>query len=210
MRVTASRLRRMRFDAVDDIFFRFDGSRPIGASMRRPAITSPQTSAMYSFSTSRVAKLARQLFVRRVVLGDHHQPRRAAVETMHDPGPLLAADAAEIVDVVQQRVDQRAARMARRRMDDHPRGLVDHDEVVVLVEDRQRQRFGLRRRRRPAPGRRGRSPGRSSPAGSPSPRGPATRTWPSLISRWICDRDCAGISDTRNRSRRRPSLSSGR
>ena len=49
IRVTAVRARRARAD----IFCRFAGSRPIGASMRRPACTTPQTSAMYSFSTSR-------------------------------------------------------------------------------------------------------------------------------------------------------------
>ena len=35
------------------IFCRCVGSRPIGASMRRPRCTSPHTSATYSFSTSR-------------------------------------------------------------------------------------------------------------------------------------------------------------
>ena len=50
------------------------------------------------------------------------------------------------LDVVQQRVDERAGRMPRRRMDDHSRRLVDDDEVAVLVEDRERQRLGQRRR----------------------------------------------------------------
>src|SRR4029434_8292349 len=49
MRVTASRARRDRAD----IFCRFTGSRPIAASMRRPACTTPQTSATYSFAHSR-------------------------------------------------------------------------------------------------------------------------------------------------------------
>ena len=84
-----------------------------------------------------VVKLPRQLLVRRVVLGDHHQPGRAAVEAMHDAGPLLAADAAEVVDVVEQRVDQRAAGVAGRRMHDHAGRLVDDDQVVVLIEDRR-------------------------------------------------------------------------
>jgi hypothetical protein len=67
---------------------------------------------------------------------------------MHDAWPLLAPDAAEIVDVMKQRVHQRAGVMSCRRMDDHPRRLVDDDEVGVLVEDRQRQRFRLGRRLR--------------------------------------------------------------
>ena len=91
-----------------------------------------------------LVKLARQLLVRGVVLGDDHQPGGAAVEPVHDAGPLFAADAAQIVDVVEQRVHQRAARVPGGRMHDHARRLVDDDEVVVLVEDRQRQRFGLR------------------------------------------------------------------
>ena len=93
-----------------------------------------------------LGELARQLFVRLVVLGDDHQPRRALVQPVHDAGPLLAADAAEIVHVVEQRVDERAAGMSRRRMHHHPRRLVDDDEIVILIEDGERQRFGLRRR----------------------------------------------------------------
>ena len=33
-----------------------------------------------------------------------------------------------------QRVDQRAIRVARRRMDDEPGWLVDHDQMLVLVD----------------------------------------------------------------------------
>ena len=65
---------------------------------------------------------------------------------MDDARPLLAADAAEIVDVMEQRVDQRAAVVSGGRMHDHAGRLVDDDEVAILVEDRQRQRFRLRRR----------------------------------------------------------------
>ena len=97
--------------------------------MRRPACTSPHTSAIVFLLDFPVVELARQLLVRRVVLGDDHQPRRAAVEPVHDAGPLLAADAAQIVDVVEQRVDQRSARVAGRRMHDHAGRLVDDDEV---------------------------------------------------------------------------------
>ena len=53
-----------------------------------------------------VVELARQLLVRGVVLGHHHDARRAAIEPVDDARPQLAADAAQIVDVVQQRVHQ--------------------------------------------------------------------------------------------------------
>ena len=101
---------------------------------------------MYSFSTSRSLKLPSELGVRGVVLGDHHQSRRPAIEPVHDPRPLLAADAAEVVDVMEECVDQRPGRMAGGRMHDHSRRLVDHDEVAVLKENRQWQRLRLRRR----------------------------------------------------------------
>ena len=125
------------------------GSPDRGRSARRcagPPCTSPQTSAMYSFSTSRSWNCRGELLVRRVVLGDDHQSRRAAIEPVHDAGPLLAADAAQVVDVMEERVDERAARMPGGRVHDHAGRLVDDDEVAILVEDRQRQRFGLRHR----------------------------------------------------------------
>ena len=119
--------------------------------MRRPGWTTPQTSAMYSFSTSRSWNCRDSSWCASIVLGHDHQPGRAAVEPMHDAGPQLAADAAEILDVMEQRVDQRAAAMAGRRMDDHSGRLVEHDEVAVLEDDQERQRLGLRHGR----GRRG-------------------------------------------------------
>src|SRR5262245_41793847 len=47
-----------------------------------------------------LAKLPSELFMGRVMLGDDHQSRGAAVEAMHDAGTLFAANAAEIIDVV--------------------------------------------------------------------------------------------------------------
>ena len=105
-------------------------------------------------------KLARQLLVRRVVLRDHHDARRALVEPVHDAGPHLAADAAEVLDVMEQRVDQRAGRIARGRVHHHAGRLVDDDDVGVLEEDLERQILGLRRR--------GRGSGSSTAITSPS------------------------------------------
>ena len=82
-----------------------------------------------------------------VVLGDHHHPRRAAVEAVHDAGALLAADAAEPRDVVQQGVHQRPPVVTGRGVDDHAGRLVDDHEVGVVVQHGQRQRLRRRRRR---------------------------------------------------------------
>ena len=85
--------------------------------------------------------------MRPIVLGDHHHPGRPAVEAMHDAGPQLAADAAQVLDVVQERVDEGAVGVARGGMDDHAGGLVDDHEVRVVVEDFEWQRLGPRHRR---------------------------------------------------------------
>ena len=62
-----------------------------------------------------IVKLPRQLLMGGVVLGDDHDAGRALVEPVHDARPQLAADAAQIGHMVEQRVDQRAARHVRRR-----------------------------------------------------------------------------------------------
>lgn len=50
-----------------------------------------------------------------------------------------AADAGETVAaVIQKGVHERPVRMARRGMDDEPARLVDDDDVVVLVDNVQR------------------------------------------------------------------------
>src|SRR5262249_19322395 len=43
-------------------------------------------------------ELARELFVRAIVLGDHHQAGRSAIEPVNDTWTSLAADAAEVLD----------------------------------------------------------------------------------------------------------------
>jgi hypothetical protein len=67
---------------------------------------------------------------------------------MHDARPQLAADAAEIVDFMQERVDERALRVTGGGMDDHAGGFVDDDQVRILVDDVEVEILGLRRRAR--------------------------------------------------------------
>ncbi len=76
------------------------------------------------------------------VLRHHHHARGSLVEPMHDARAQLAADAAEVDTVMEQRVDERAPGMPRRRMHDEAGGLVDHDQVRVLVEHDQRDGLG--------------------------------------------------------------------
>ena len=88
-----------------------------------------------------IVELTRQLLMRAVVLGDHHEPGRPSIEPVNDPWPQLAADAAEIGQMVKQRVHQRARPVSRCRVDHHPRRLVQHREIQILVEDLEGQRF---------------------------------------------------------------------
>ena len=99
------------------------------------------------------------------------------------PGRSSPPMPAQVVAVVQQRVDQRAAGVAGRRVHDHARRLVDHDQVGVLVEDVERDVLGLRRRRGAGSGT---STATTSPVrftSSPWLARPPPATCPSLISR---------------------------
>ena len=119
--------------------------------------------------------------------GDHQQPARIAVEAMDDARPLDAGDAAPglAVAVRQERVDERAARMTGRRVDDEPGRLVDDQQVLVLVDDPQRRsRAPARDRGRSAPGRRSSAPSRARRSHSrEAPRRTTVRR-PSEISFW--------------------------
>ena len=86
-----------------------------------------------------VVELTRELAMRRVILRDHHHARRAAIEPVHDPRPELSTDSAQVVHMVEQRVDERAAGMPGRGVDDHSGRLVEHDDVGVLIQDGERK-----------------------------------------------------------------------
>jgi hypothetical protein len=61
---------------------------------------------------------------------------------VHDARPALAADAADLGRVVQQRVHERAALHAGTRVHDQARGLLEHEQRVILVHHRERLRLG--------------------------------------------------------------------
>ena len=111
---------------------------------------------------------------------------------MDDARSLDAGDAAErlAAAVRQQRVDERAARVTGRRVDDEPGRLVDDQQVGVLVDDPQRD---VRRRREVE---RRSAPGRRAGARVPGPTiafalsaTPADVRRPSEISFWTWLRD---------------------
>jgi hypothetical protein len=89
-------------------------------------------------------ELRHQVRLRRIVLRDHDEAARVAVEPVHDARPGHAADATQLVlaEVSEERVDERAAVVARRRVDHEPGRLVDDHEIVVLVDDAERDVLG--------------------------------------------------------------------
>ena len=69
---------------------------------------------------------------------------------MDDAGAQFAADAAQVVKVVQERVDERAVLIAGGGVNDHAAGLQDDGEIVILIENCERNflrdgHSGLRR-----------------------------------------------------------------
>ena len=86
-----------------------------------------------------VGELLRQPFVGAVVLGDHQKPRRLLVDAVDDAGAGDSADAAEAAAaMMEQGVDHGAVAVSGGRVDDQPGGLVDDQQMLVLVKDRQR------------------------------------------------------------------------
>ena len=86
-----------------------------------------------------------------VGLGHDQQAARVLVEAMDDAGPGHAADARQAWPAMgDERIDEGAVDIARARMHDEPRRLVDDDEGIVLIDDieRHRLRFAAWRSRR--------------------------------------------------------------
>ena len=81
-----------------------------------------------------------------LVLGGDEKPARILVEAVDDAGPGHAAHARQLRPAMgDERIDQRAVGIAGRRMDDKPRGLLDDDKILVLVNDMKRNVFALGR-----------------------------------------------------------------
>ena len=65
------------------------------------------------------------------------QARRILVQTMDDPRPQDAADPRQIPAMMKQPADQRSGGMANGGMDNEPCGLVQDEQVSILIEDVQ-------------------------------------------------------------------------
>ena len=72
------------------------------------------------------------------VPGHDHQPGGILIQAMHDPRSRIRANALQVRQVCQQRVDQRIIMVPRSRMHDHPRRFIHHQYILVLVDDVER------------------------------------------------------------------------
>ena len=81
-------------------------------------------------------EIGRQRLMGGIVLGRHHQAAGVLVQAVDDPRPALAPDAREGLPAMgDQGIDQGLVGIAGGGMDDHPRRLVDDDEILVLIDD---------------------------------------------------------------------------
>jgi len=89
--------------------------------------------------------------LRLVGLGHHQQPGGVLVEPVHDPGPDGPADPGQVRNSGQERVHEGPRGVPGRRMYSQSGGLVHDEQIRILVDDVERNRFRLepgRRRRR--------------------------------------------------------------
>ena len=77
----------------------------------------------------------------RVVFGDNETAAGVLVEAMNDPGTLFPSDPRQTGAVIEQRIDQSVFAMTCAGMNNEPRRLVDHDEIIVFEENRKRDRL---------------------------------------------------------------------
>src|SRR2546426_769475 len=86
-------------------------------------------------------ELRRELPVSKVVLGHEHQTRSHLVQAMDDPWAQFPSRSGKAADVVQQGVDQRAGFHPGAHVHHHSGGLIYDHQIVVFVDDRERQVF---------------------------------------------------------------------
>ena len=102
-----------------------------------------QVAAPHRAGAAVIGELRGQRLVRPVVLRHHHQPGGVLVEPVHDARAADAADPRQAGAAMgDQRIDQRAGLVAGAGMHDEALGLVDDNDVVILVDDIERDGFG--------------------------------------------------------------------
>ena len=100
-----------------------------------------------------LANLVGQALVGQVVFGDDEQAGRVFVQTMYDAGAHRAADPRQAARAMRQQGIHQSSRLrAGCGMDHQPFGLVDDNQIVVFVDDVERDIFCLGLFERPCRG----------------------------------------------------------
>lgn len=68
-------------------------------------------------------------------LRDDEESGGVAVNSVHDPPPVLGAEVGDLGDAGQQSVRKRSTRTTRPGVNDHSCGFVDNDHIAVLIRD---------------------------------------------------------------------------
>ena len=93
-----------------------------------------------------IRQLRRQSLVRHVILCRNDKPRCVLIDAVDYAGSPLTADTGEAVPaMVHQRVYKCAVRVPRSRVDHHAAGLVDNDNVRILIDDVERDILRFKR-----------------------------------------------------------------
>lgn len=79
--------------------------------------------------------------MRALGLRDYQQTRCFLVQAMNDAWPVCGCARRKVGASAEKRMHQRPGPVAWRRMHHHARWLVDHNQSIVLIGDRQRNGF---------------------------------------------------------------------
>src|SRR5271165_268214 len=125
------------------------GDRRIDFARRRVE-AAPDERQIFALERSAAAVIGEEIgeaSMSGVGLGDDQKAGRVLVEPMDDSRTFDPADAREAPSaMMDERIDQRAPRVAGRRMNDETGRLVDHNEMLVLIDDVERQVLAEQRR----------------------------------------------------------------
>ena len=80
--------------------------------------------------------------MRPIVFGNDEQSRGILIDAVHDAGTKLPVDAAQMVEAKQKRIDERSLVIAASGVYRHALWLVDDRDVLVLIDDIERDVLG--------------------------------------------------------------------
>jgi hypothetical protein len=90
-----------------------------------------------------IGKLGLEPTVGRVILGHQDQTRRALVQAVNHPRSTLAPHAFQLGCMCQGGVNEGSPLVTGRGMHHHTRRLIDHQQVIIFIDDIERNRFGF-------------------------------------------------------------------